>query len=148
MKVELQQHGEMLDLFGVEEVMALQLVIQTRVNSAWMHHGCCKQEGAAPKDSMLCALPDASKVVEVVFLGLSRCRVTLPSWRCQTCNHVVCATPITANCFPSTPCTPSMWLHQSVMRFYRQLGLHDGVSFKGETEGAKQLHVCSFVKRM
>lgn len=71
-----------------------------------------------------------SRAVRYVGL-LGSGTLSIPTARCE-CGKDLAPEPVPAGCFPSTPTSPSIWFDAAVLRSYRYLGLHEGLSAAGE----------------
>eukprot|EP00798_Chlamydomonas_sp_ICE-L_P021083 gene21083-27966_t len=126
LRSELEDNAPLIELLKLEEGLVIQKLIQQRADDSWKLHPCCLQDDGSFSNSMLDPLEPGN--VEVVFLGIARGTVIVPRWNCRQCQSTVTVNPVHTNCFPATPCSPSMWFHRLVMDFYKQLALHNGVS--------------------
>ena len=123
-----QRHWLLQKSFEAEEGLMFQRLVQSRLDEAWKLHPCCQK--TAGFDSSMVHIVSRTEV-DVVFLGLARGRVSVPSWFCAGCKSTCCASPITANCFPASPSSATLWFHRPVMELYKQLGLRNGMSLTG-----------------
>eukprot|EP00798_Chlamydomonas_sp_ICE-L_P010739 gene10739-17814_t len=126
LRSELEDNAPLIELLKLEGGLVIQKLIQQRADDSWKLHPCCLQDDGSFSNSMLDPLEPGN--VEVVFLGNARGAVIVPRWNYRQCQSTVTVNPVHTNCFPATPCSPSMWFHRPVMDFYKQLALHNGVS--------------------
>lgn len=134
MRTFLQRNWLLVRSMEAEEGLVLQRLIQSRLDNAWQLHDCCHSLSAEPSDNSMLLNVEGHEV-DVVFLGNHRGRVSVPTWHCNTCNSNFSADPLAANCFPSTPCSPSLWFHRPVLEFHKHLGLSSGTTYTGEVIG-------------